>query len=81
MNTIRITISGPPNSGKTALLKKLEAHIDTLHLPAIKTYHGSHHALTYHMVEPFVKPHKPTIAALDFDGLIVPIKTADSTKK
>lgn len=60
MNTILICISGPPNSGKTALLKHLEAHIDTLHLPAVKFYHGAHHTLAYRMEEPFVKPHKPT---------------------
>lgn len=60
MTTISITIFGAPNSGKTALLKKFEAQIDSLHLPAVKAYHGAEHTITYRMVEPFVKPHKPT---------------------
>lgn len=63
---VTITVTGRPGIGKTTILRRLEAAINTLHLQATSTYMADHHQLILHVATPRspqsggVLPPKPT---------------------
>jgi hypothetical protein len=63
---LTITATGRTGIGKTAILRRVEAAINSLHLPATLVYMADHHQIILHVASPTpvkpcgVLPPKPT---------------------